>query len=90
MTVAGLRRESARGRLIIERIAGKDYTTLASIDLMRQSCRVETGVHGCGSVRTGATKQEKWSRTPSGLSSTAENISPQAVLRAKLLTRNES
>ena len=29
MTAPGLRREAARGRLVIERIAGKDYTTLA-------------------------------------------------------------
>ena len=28
MTASGLRREAARGRLVIERIAGKDYTTL--------------------------------------------------------------
>src|SRR5215469_17515724 len=76
MTVAGLRRESTRGRLIIERIAGKDYTTLASIDLMRQSCRVETGVHICGSVRSGATRQG--SGVPPGSLSTADNISPQA------------
>ena len=27
MTASGLRREGARGRLVIERIAGKDYTT---------------------------------------------------------------
>jgi hypothetical protein len=30
MTASGLRREAARGRLQIERIAGKDYTTLAA------------------------------------------------------------
>jgi hypothetical protein len=28
MTASGLRREAARGRLLVERIAGKDYTTL--------------------------------------------------------------
>ncbi len=27
MTASGLRREAKRGRLVIERIAGKDYTT---------------------------------------------------------------
>jgi hypothetical protein len=31
MTASGLRREAARGRLVIERTAGKDYTTLAAI-----------------------------------------------------------
>ena len=29
MTASGLRREAGRGRLVIERAAGKDYTTLA-------------------------------------------------------------
>ena len=41
MTVSGLRREAARGRLVVERIAGKDYTTLANIERMRELCRVE-------------------------------------------------
>jgi len=41
MTANGLRRESKRGRLVIERVAGKDYTTLAHIKRMRELCRVE-------------------------------------------------
>ena len=41
MTASGLRREANRGRLAIERTAGKDYTTLANIERMRQLCRVE-------------------------------------------------
>jgi hypothetical protein len=45
MTASGLRREYARGRLVIERIAGKDFTTLAHIEQMRELCRVETKVH---------------------------------------------
>jgi hypothetical protein len=32
MAAARLRREADRGRLIIERIAGKDFTTLANIE----------------------------------------------------------
>ena len=35
MTVSGLRRESARGRLTIERIANKDFTSLRSIENYR-------------------------------------------------------
>ena len=35
MTASGLRKEAARGRLAIERTAGKDYTTLAAIERMR-------------------------------------------------------
>src|SRR5690349_6780613 len=40
MSSSGLRREAARGRLAIERIAGKDFTTLAAIAEMREKCRV--------------------------------------------------
>ncbi|MFK4507227.1 hypothetical protein [Bradyrhizobium daqingense] len=40
MTASGLRREAIRGRLVVERIAGKDYTTLAAIAKMRELCRV--------------------------------------------------
>jgi len=41
MTAAGLRREAQRGRLVIERIAGKDFVTLAAIEEMRKLCRVQ-------------------------------------------------
>jgi len=40
MTASGLRKEARRGRLVIERIAGKDYTTLRAIADMRKLCRV--------------------------------------------------
>ena len=36
MTASGLRKEAGRGRLVIERIAGKDYTTLANVEQMRR------------------------------------------------------
>jgi len=45
MTISGLRREEARGRLLIERIAGKDYTTLGAIKEMRERCRNEVKGH---------------------------------------------
>lgn len=41
MKAAGLRREHTRGRLEIERIAGKDYTTLRAIREMRVKCLVQ-------------------------------------------------
>ena len=41
MTAASLRREAKRGRLVIERVAGKDYTTLNHIKRMRQLCHVK-------------------------------------------------
>jgi hypothetical protein len=40
MTAAGLRREHARGNLQIERIAGKDFVSLAAISVMREKCRL--------------------------------------------------
>ena len=40
MTVAGVRLEASRGRLEIERVAGKDFVTLAAIERMRELCRV--------------------------------------------------
>ena len=51
MTASGLRREAQRGRLVIERIAGKDYTTLNAIQEMRTLCRVEAKDRACGSNR---------------------------------------
>lgn len=48
MTEKGLRREFNRGRLVVERIAGKDYTTLSAIEEMRFLCRLEKNLHGFG------------------------------------------
>jgi hypothetical protein len=48
MTAAGLRREGLKGRLVIERTAGKDYTTLANIKRMRELCRVPERVSDSG------------------------------------------
>lgn len=39
MTAHGLRKEAEKGRLVIERTAGKFYTTLAAITRMRELCR---------------------------------------------------
>jgi hypothetical protein len=39
MTVSGLRREAARGRLVIEKIANRHFTTLRHIEEMRERCR---------------------------------------------------
>jgi hypothetical protein len=83
MTVSGLRREAKRGKLTIERISGKDFTTLGNIDRMRELCRVQAKVpdftnegHDIGLASL--------SRKPSGSSKTATDISPQAALRERL------
>jgi hypothetical protein len=63
MTASGLRREAAKGRLAVSRIAGKDYTTLAAIREMIETCRVEpkVPVSGCnlhdGTARAGSSKK---------------------------------
>src|SRR5262245_4650775 len=90
MTASGLRREADRGRLAIERIAGKDFTTLTAIAEMREKCRVPAKVQGCGFAQSGVTRQANSNPTPRGSSSMQENISPQDALRAKLQLRKVS
>jgi hypothetical protein len=63
LTVAGLRKERDRGRLDVEMIAGKEYTTLAAIEKMREACRVQRNPQGFTPV---AAPVER----PSGSSST--------------------
>jgi hypothetical protein len=75
ITVAGLRREAARGRLVLERVAGKDFTTLANIERMRELCRVEAKVHASISGIAA-------SAPPSGSSSTMAAKSAQARAKA--------
>src|SRR6478672_11217032 len=41
MTASGLRREANRGRLRVELIANKLFTTLQAINEMRELCRVQ-------------------------------------------------
>jgi hypothetical protein len=40
LTLSGLRNEARRGRLVVWRVAGKDYTSLAEIDRMFEKCRL--------------------------------------------------
>ena len=81
MTAAGLRREGARGRLVIERIAGKDYTTLANIERMREKCRVMQKEPDCGSNQKNGTATET-------LSFRATVSGSRWVWRCSLLSRS--
>ena len=74
MTVSGLRREAARGRLRIERIAGKDFTTLNEIKRMRELCRVPAREPRMENAPTNLTVQ----------SGSEAVVSPQDALRARL------
>jgi hypothetical protein len=58
MTVSGLRREAAKGRLIIERIAGKDFVTLRAINEMRVRCRDQQRTPDYGLNLKSATRKE--------------------------------
>jgi hypothetical protein len=83
MTASGLRREAARGRLVVERIAGKDFTTLENVERMRILCRVQAKEP----VFTSAgrdTVAESSSPKRSGSSTIESALSPQDALRARL------
>ena len=68
MTASGLRREAAKGRLLIERTAGKDYTTLGAIRQMRELCRREAKGRGCGYDEHAVTEKPESRITQCGLS----------------------
>jgi len=89
MTVSGLRREAARGRLVIEKIANKDFTTLRAIEEMRNSCRVKAGDRACGGGKSGAMVASFSLKGP-GLLSTVASITPQDALLAKIEKRKNS
>lgn len=73
MSAAGLRREANRGRLDIERVAGRDYTTLRAIEEMRRKCRVQP------KARASISESEPAARR-SGSSETARTSTAQAAL----------
>ena len=83
MTVSGLRREGARGRLALERIANKDYTTLEAIWNMRQLCRVQAKESAYTSGKHDTTETSSLDR-PFGSSRMAIGMSPQDALRIRL------
>src|ERR1700742_2813012 len=70
MTASGLRREAARGRLVIERTAGKDYTTLAENAKRRELCRKPQKDRASGSAERGATSRGSSPTAPCGSSAT--------------------
>ena len=80
MTASGLRRERDRGRLVVERIAGKDFTTLANIERMRELCRVEAKASGFGSSPQSGVPTEKSSGGQPGSSETGRVRSARAAL----------
>ena len=89
MTVSGLRREARAGRLVIEKIANKHFTTLRAIEAMRELCRVKVEGPVCGGAKSGA-RVRRLSPEERGLLSTVASITPQAALLAKIEKRKNS
>ena len=89
MTVSGLKREAAKGRLVIERIANKDFTTLRSIQEMRDQCRVRVEARTSGGERSVATVKSL-SPKERGLLSIVASITPRDALLAKISKRTNS
>jgi hypothetical protein len=83
LPLSALRTEAHKGNLIVSRIAGKDFTTLADIERMAQTCRVATKAPASGSDRPAAEEP----RLPSSSSSTVEDklALDAALMRAKKL-----
>jgi len=90
MTVAGLRRERDRNRLVIEKIAGKEFTTLAHIERMRKLCRDEAKELGFISRLRAETRVERLPTEQPGSSETMAGISAQAALQTRLGPRRKS
>jgi hypothetical protein len=83
MTVAGLRAEAQRGRLVIYRLANKDYTTIGNVQGMLEKCRVSNDNHDYGSDQ-GARGPAARRSPQRGSSSTTASKLAQDALSAKL------
>nr|WP_246754263.1 excisionase [Bradyrhizobium diazoefficiens] len=90
MTVAGLRRERDRNRLIIEKIAGKEFTTLAHIQRMRELCREEARGQDFNSKPPAETRAERPLTKQHGSSGTTAGTSAQAALKLRLQPRRRN
>ena len=90
VTVAGLRRERDRNRLVIEKIAGKEFTTLAHIERMRELYRDEARAQGSSLRPLAAARAERLPTRQRGSSETTDATSAQAALQMRLRPRRES
>jgi hypothetical protein len=71
LKAAALRTEAKRGRLVISRVAGKDWTSVAEVREMFDRCRVNPEAHTYGSDRL-AGERTKEPSAQSGSSKTAD------------------
>src|SRR5271169_6901194 len=84
LTAAALRAESKRGRLVISRVAGKDWTSVAEVQRMFGLCRSTPKESDSGFGRPEATKSRH------GSSETAESKSARDALSLSLSRLKES
>src|SRR5262252_3816307 len=87
MTATALRRERDKGRLVTERICGRDYTTLANIMEMRKLCRVSPR-EPISTSNPPAPAAAKLS-PPAGPSATVDTNSAYLSLKANLNKHNK-
>ena len=90
MTAAGLRREGARCRLVIERIAGKDFTTLANIERMRELCQLHPKELDFGSAGNAETRKAGLRTPPSTSSETVDIKRARAAAEMTVAKLKES
>jgi hypothetical protein len=90
MTVSGLRREARRGRLSIEVIAGKQFTTLRAIEQMRDVCRAEARVPDCGFNQRNVTERDDSFTDPHGSSVMERAKSARAALHQSVKGRSKN
>ena len=71
LKAAALRTEAKRGRLVISRVAGKDWTSVAEVREMFYRCRVNPEAHTYGSDRL-ASERTREPSAQSGSSKTPD------------------
>jgi len=81
LTAGALRAEARRGRLVIWRVAGKDWTSLAEIERMFTQCRVLPEAQGYGSAPLADERGTVPSNSPFGSSETEAVASALAAAR---------
>jgi hypothetical protein len=84
LTAAALRTEAKRGRLVISRVAGKDWTSVAEVQRMFGLCRSAPKESGFSFDRPEATKSRL------GLSETAQSRSARDSLSLTLSRLKDS
>src|SRR5262245_13362585 len=87
MTVSGLRREAAKGHLAIEKIAGKQFTTLNAIQEMLKQCRGNQRAQDSG-LSQNEKKMENFANARRGLSAMERTRLARAALEENARTLN--